>query len=283
MFMNTRRLGRQTVVFSNPPVIVAEASVVGKKEGEGPLGDRFDEVEPDAYFGEKTWESGESAMLRRCLAELLRKADLDARQVDYILSGDLQNQCAGAAYAVRGVPAPYLGLYATMSRPFTVQGWVKNPSGPLCGTWDDTTEGGWRLTANGDGTFDLAGRSNFRSTHYLEETFNAGAIDWNAWHHVALAYDPLSGAEGAWTFFVDAKAVGTVANHSRPDDASLMVPRDLAIAGGYDGRNDGWRTPCRLLTAPFTGVIDDWKFTRKVLTAKELDWVAPSCCTIIVR
>ena len=34
----------------------------------------------------------------------------------------------------------------------------------------------------------------------------------------------------------------------------------------------GWRTPNRLLTAPFTGSIDDWKFTRKVLTAKELDW-----------
>ena len=101
--------------FFCPPVILAEASVAGRKEGEGPLGDRFDEVEPDAYFGEKTWESGESAMLRRCLAELLRKADLDARQVDYILSGDLQNQCAGAAYAVRGVPAPYLGLYGACS------------------------------------------------------------------------------------------------------------------------------------------------------------------------
>ena len=101
--------------FSCPPVIFAEASVVGRKEGEGPLGDRFDEVEQDAYFGEKTWESGESAMLRRCLKHLLRKADLDARQLDYLLSGDLQNQCAGAAYAVRGVPAPYLGLYGACS------------------------------------------------------------------------------------------------------------------------------------------------------------------------
>ena len=182
-----------------------------------------------------------------------------------------------------GAVAPYLGLYATMFRPFTVQGWVKNPSGPLCGTWDDTTEGGWRLTANGDGTFNLVGRANFRSTYCLEGSFNAGAIDWNAWHHVALVYDPLSGTEGVWTFFVDTKVIGTVANRSRPDDASLMVPRDLMIAGGYDGRNDGWRTPCRLLSAPFTGVIDDWKFTRKALTAQELDWIPPSGCVIVVR
>ena len=100
---------------------------------------------------------------------------------------------------------------------------------------------------------------------------------------MALVYDPLSGANGVWTFFVDAKAVGTAANRSRPDDSSLMVPRDLAIAGGYAGRVDGWRTPCRLLTAPFSGVIDDWKFTRKALTAQELDWIAPSGCVIVVR
>ena len=101
--------------FFCPPVILSEASVVGRKEGEGPLGDRFDIVEPDAYFGQKTWESGESAMLRRCLSHLLGKAGLDARQLDYILAGDLQNQCAGAAYAVRGVPAPYFGLYGACS------------------------------------------------------------------------------------------------------------------------------------------------------------------------
>ena len=139
------------------------------------------------------------------------------------------------------------------------------------------------MTANGDGTFDLVGRANGRSTSHLKETFNPGAIDWNAWHHVALAYDPLSGMDGVWTFFVDAKSIGTATNRSRPDESSLMVPRDLAIAGGYDGRYDGWRLPCRLLTTPFTGVVDDWKFTRKVLTAKELDWVPPSGHVIVVR
>ena len=71
MFLTEKRLGRQSVRFLCPPVILAESSVVGRKEGEGPLGDRFDLVEQDAYFGEKTWESGESAMLRRCLSHLL--------------------------------------------------------------------------------------------------------------------------------------------------------------------------------------------------------------------
>ena len=110
--MNNKHLGRQTVAFSQPPVILAESGVGGRKEADGPLGARIEVVEPDAYFGQPTWEAAESAMLRRCLSQLLANAGLDARQLDYVLAGDLQNQCAGAAYAVRGVPAPYFALYA---------------------------------------------------------------------------------------------------------------------------------------------------------------------------
>ena len=51
-----------TVWFDSPVVIRASAAVVGQKEAEGPLGERFDQREPDAYFGEKTWEQAESAM-----------------------------------------------------------------------------------------------------------------------------------------------------------------------------------------------------------------------------
>lgn len=42
--------------FVAPPVILASASVVGKKEGEGPLRDCFDSVSQDTYFGTKSWE-----------------------------------------------------------------------------------------------------------------------------------------------------------------------------------------------------------------------------------
>ena len=74
--MKGKRIGRQTVQFSPPPVIRAAASVVGRKEGEGPLRDRFDSVSQDTYFGEKSWEQAESAMLRQCFARVCRKAAL---------------------------------------------------------------------------------------------------------------------------------------------------------------------------------------------------------------
>ena len=108
-------MGAQTVRFSTPPVIRAAASVVGRKEGEGPLRDRFDSVSQDTYFGEKSWEQAESAMLRQCFARVCRKAALAPEALDYVLSGDLLNQCVGSAYAMRGVGAPYLGLYGACS------------------------------------------------------------------------------------------------------------------------------------------------------------------------
>ena len=43
--MHSKHIGRQTVLFDNPPSIIASASVVGKKEGEGPLKQYFDRLE----------------------------------------------------------------------------------------------------------------------------------------------------------------------------------------------------------------------------------------------
>ena len=40
--------------------VIAGASIVGKKEGEGPLGTLFDMVGEDDLFGCKTWEEAES-------------------------------------------------------------------------------------------------------------------------------------------------------------------------------------------------------------------------------
>lgn len=113
--MMNKRCGRQTVTLSSPPVMTASAAIVGQKEGSGPIKDRFDQTEPDAYFAQKTWEKGESSMFERCLNLACKKSNIQPNQLDYIFSGDLQNQCAGAAYAMRSTNAPYFGLYGACS------------------------------------------------------------------------------------------------------------------------------------------------------------------------
>jgi len=48
------RIGKYTLKFGSRPGIIASASIVGSKEGDGPLGGGFDEIITDGTFGEKT-------------------------------------------------------------------------------------------------------------------------------------------------------------------------------------------------------------------------------------
>ena len=59
------RLGRQTVTFDNPPIIIETASIVGQKEGKGPLKSTFDVILGDDTLGEKSWEKSESMLQKR--------------------------------------------------------------------------------------------------------------------------------------------------------------------------------------------------------------------------
>ncbi len=109
------RIGRQTVKIDNPPVIIETASIAGVKEGEGPLKSTFDKVLTDDTLGEKTWEKSESMLQKQTMLLALEKATLAQGDIDYILAGDLLNQCVGAHYSVRDFDIPFLGLYGACS------------------------------------------------------------------------------------------------------------------------------------------------------------------------
>lgn len=111
----SKHIGKQTVAFSRPPYIISEAAVVGSKEGEGPLRERFDYISPDSYFGQKSWEKAESTMLRQCFDFCMSKAVLTPADLQYILTGDLLNQCTGSAFAIRDTAVPSFGLYGACS------------------------------------------------------------------------------------------------------------------------------------------------------------------------
>ena len=113
--MSTKRMGRQTVALAAPPSVVSFANIGGKFEGNGPLADSFDELNEDSFFGQKTWEQGESVMQKRVLENALKKAGLESKQLDYILAGDLLNQCIGSSFALRDFGIPFYGLYGACS------------------------------------------------------------------------------------------------------------------------------------------------------------------------
>lgn len=104
-----------TIFFEHPPTITAYAAIAGKKEGEGPLREEFDETHADTTFGEKTWEKAEAALQLRTVEKLLSKAGRTPSEIDYIFCGDLENQITASAYTQRELGMPYLGLYGACS------------------------------------------------------------------------------------------------------------------------------------------------------------------------
>ena len=104
-----------TITLSAPPSIIASASVVGAKEGEGPLKAGFDYISDDSYFGESSWEKAESSMFRRCFTTVCDKAKIAPSELDFVCAGDLLNQCIGSAFALKDSKVPYFGLYGACS------------------------------------------------------------------------------------------------------------------------------------------------------------------------
>lgn len=105
----------KTITFAAPPVITGHAGVAGKKEGEGPLGGDFDAVFTDTTMGQPSFELAESAMLQDAIIRGLSHAGKQPEEVDFILSGDLLNQCMGSAFAIKDLNIPSIGLYGACS------------------------------------------------------------------------------------------------------------------------------------------------------------------------
>ena len=113
--MNRKRIGRRTVALEHPPSVISYANIGGKLEGEGPLREHFDELDQDSFFGEKTWEKAESAMQKKVVQRALNQARLKPKDIQYILAGDLLNQCIGSSFGLRELGIPFYGLYGACS------------------------------------------------------------------------------------------------------------------------------------------------------------------------
>ena len=74
----------QSIAFKEQPYIIESASVVGKKEGEGPLGAMFDVIEEENLFGEDTWEAAESTMQKEACTLALGKAHMKPEDIRFL-------------------------------------------------------------------------------------------------------------------------------------------------------------------------------------------------------
>ena len=88
-------------------------TIAGIYEKNGPLKDYFDLVyDKDLYYATKTFEKAEERMLSNAISRLINRAKLIDSDVDYIISGDLENQIAASDYAMRDFDIPFLGIFS---------------------------------------------------------------------------------------------------------------------------------------------------------------------------
>ena len=111
--MATRR--GKTLITEYKPKVISFASVVGKKEGQGPLGKEFDEIYEDTTMGEDSWEKAESLYLKSAINKAISKSNLKKSDIDVICSGDLLNQCIGSSFGIRDFGLPFCGVYGACS------------------------------------------------------------------------------------------------------------------------------------------------------------------------
>lgn len=107
--------GKASILFERDVYISGMASIAGKKEGEGPLGEKFDVVELDPMFGADTWEKAESALQKQTADLVLEKADIHRKDIRYLFAGDLLGQLIATSFGTVDLHIPLFGLYGACS------------------------------------------------------------------------------------------------------------------------------------------------------------------------
>ena len=110
-----QHLGKSSIRFEKPVYIVGSASVVGTKEGEGPLGLLFDMVGEDDMFGTASWEEAESSLQKDAVYLAMEKTGIKTTDVDFMFAGDLLGQSIATSFGIASYQIPHFGLYGACS------------------------------------------------------------------------------------------------------------------------------------------------------------------------
>ncbi len=232
----------KTVIFDNPLIITGSAGVVGKKEGEGPLAKDFDAIFDDTTMGQQSYELAESAMLHDAIIRALTKADKSSSEVDFVIAGDLLDQCVGSAFALKDLNMPSIGVYgacSTMALSLSVASMLVDAGAMCCvaGTSSHFCSserqfrfpleyGGqrppsaqWTVTGAGSAVVEKDGSGVKIKACHIGTITDYGIKDAN---NMGAAMAPAA-ARTIYDFLTDTK--------TKPDDYDLILTGDLGFIG----------------------------------------------------
>lgn len=111
----SKMVGKQSVLFKNPPCIIGAAAIAGKKEGDGPLGTLFDVIQEDPLLGKNSWEEAESELMKQAAGKALQKSGLKNTDIRYLVGGDLLGQLIATSFGIQELEIPMIGIYGACS------------------------------------------------------------------------------------------------------------------------------------------------------------------------
>ncbi|MEL7646478.1 MAG: stage V sporulation protein AD [Sedimentibacter sp.] len=110
-----KKIGKQTFSIKDNVFVRDTYTIVGKKEGEGPLKDNFHMIVDDDLWGEDSWEKCELKFQKSAVEKLMEANNLQKSDIDLLIAGDLLNQITSSSFAARDLMLPYVGVYGACS------------------------------------------------------------------------------------------------------------------------------------------------------------------------
>lgn len=105
------KIGHQTWLYGNKPVIIGTGTVGGPFEANGKLSGDFDLLHGDLWLNEKSYEKAHRVLMEDATQKAMEKAGLQKEQIGFFIGGDLINQMTPTNFTARTIGAPYLGLF----------------------------------------------------------------------------------------------------------------------------------------------------------------------------
>ncbi|MFI3200323.1 MAG: stage V sporulation protein AD [Eubacteriales bacterium] len=115
MALFVKQYGQSSLSIERDVYVCASASIVGTKEGQGPLAAYFDKVVKDDQMGCHTWEDAESKLQKEAVIMVLEKAKKQPSDIRYLIAGDLLGQSIATSFGLMDFEIPLFGLYGACS------------------------------------------------------------------------------------------------------------------------------------------------------------------------
>lgn len=105
------KIGKQSWIFQQKPVITSTATVAGPYEAKGKLAKEIDLLHKDLYMNQPSYEQAHQQLIEDATKLTVQKAKLRFQDIDFFISGDLINQMTPTNFAARTHKIPFIGLF----------------------------------------------------------------------------------------------------------------------------------------------------------------------------